>query len=45
MSEAALAKEAEHLEDFAPEVAWVTHSGNTELENKIALRPTSETIM
>jgi len=33
------------LEGFEPEVAWVTRSGNTELKEPIALRPTSETIM
>ena len=31
--------------DFAPEVAWVTRSGNTELAEPIAVRPTSETVM
>ncbi|RMG30148.1 MAG: proline--tRNA ligase [Methanobacteriota archaeon] len=40
-----LEKEAEHFEGFVPEVAWVTKVGNTELKKKIALRPTSETIM
>ncbi len=37
--------EAEHVEGFAPEVAWVTHVGNKKLEEKLAIRPTSETIM
>lgn len=41
----ALSKEKDHVEGFAPEVAWVTRSGNTELSEPIAIRPTSETIM
>jgi len=45
VSEDALTREADHIEDFAPEVAWVTHSGKTELEKPLAIRPTSETIM
>lgn len=40
-----LKKEAEHVEGFAPEVAWVTEAGHSELEEKLAVRPTSETIM
>lgn len=40
-----LMKEATHLEGFSPEVAWVTHAGDTQLEEKLAIRPTSETIM
>ena len=43
--ESLLMKEAEHVEGFAPEVAWVTHSGDTELGERLAIRPTSETIM
>ncbi len=43
--ESYLAKEAEHVEGFAPEVAWVTHGGNKELEERLAIRPTSETII
>ncbi len=43
--EALLNKEAEHVEGFAPEVAWVTHGGHTELAERLAVRPTSETIM
>jgi len=35
----------DHVEGFAPEVAWVTRSGNSDLEQPIAVRPTSETIM
>lgn len=40
-----LEKEAEHVEGFAPELAVVTHGGGEELEEKLAVRPTSETIM
>ena len=40
-----LQKEAEHLEGFAPEVAWVTHGGQEELEERLAVRPTSEAII
>jgi len=40
-----LNKEAEHVEGFAPELAIVTHGGGEELEEKLAVRPTSETIM
>lgn len=40
-----LMKEAEHVEGFAPEVALVTHIGNTPLEEKLVVRPTSETII
>jgi prolyl-tRNA synthetase len=43
--EGLLQKEADHVEGFSPEVAWVTHGGNTPLEEKLAVRPTSETIM
>jgi len=38
-------QEKDHVEGFAPEVAWVTRAGTTELEHPIAVRPTSETIM
>jgi len=38
-------KESEHIEGFAPEVAWVTHAGKTKLNEKLAIRPTSEAIM
>lgn len=41
----ALEQEKDHIEDFAPEVAWVTRSGETDLEKPLAIRPTSETIM
>lgn len=40
-----LTREKEHVEGFAPEVAWVTHGGNSPLAEKLAVRPTSETIM
>jgi prolyl-tRNA synthetase len=40
-----LQKEAEHVEGFAPELAVVTHGGGEELEEKLVVRPTSETIM
>jgi len=39
------AKEAEHIEGFAPELAVVTHSGGKELEEPLVIRPTSETII
>ncbi len=45
VSAGALEKEKEHIEDFAPEVAWVTRSGQSELAEPIAVRPTSETVM
>jgi len=40
-----LRKEAEHVKGFSPEVAWVTHTGDSKLEERLAVRPTSETIM
>lgn len=42
--ESLLLKEAEHVEGFAPEVAWVTMGGTEKLEERLAIRPTSETI-
>ena len=45
VSEARLEAEKDHIEDFAPEVAWVTRSGQSELDCPIAVRPTSETVM
>ena len=45
VSEDVLNKEKDHIEGFAAEVAWVTHAGKTPLEKKIAIRPTSETVM
>lgn len=43
--ESLLLKEAEHVEGFAPEVAWVTHGGKEELEERLAIRPTSEAVI
>ncbi|MFO7981241.1 MAG: proline--tRNA ligase [Candidatus Aminicenantes bacterium] len=43
--ESFLKKETEHLEGFSPEVAWVTHGGDDELEERLAVRPTSEAII
>lgn len=40
-----LQKEAEHVEGFSPELAVVTHGGGEELEEKLVVRPTSETVM
>src|SRR5581483_3639787 len=40
-----LEREAEHVEGFAPEVAWVTRGGGEALEEPLAIRPTSETII
>lgn len=40
-----LHKEAEHVEGFAPQVAYVTHAGGEELEEKLVVRPTSEAII
>jgi len=40
-----LQKETEHLEGFSPEVAWVTQGGTEELEERLAVRPTSEAII
>ncbi len=43
--ESYLSKESSHIKGFTPEVAWVTHAGETKLNEKLAIRPTSETIM
>ena len=43
--ESLLNKEKEHVEGFAPEVAWVTIGGEEELDERLCIRPTSETIM
>ena len=43
--ESMLNKEKEHVEGFAPEVAWVTYGGNEELDERLCIRPTSETMM
>ncbi len=42
--ESLLQKEKDHVEGFAPEVAWVTHGGNEKLEERYCVRPTSETL-
>ncbi len=42
--ESLLTKEKEHVEGFAPEVAWVTHGGNERLAERMCVRPTSETL-
>lgn len=43
--ESFLQKEAEHVEGFSPQVAWVTVGGKEELEERLAVRPTSEAII
>lgn len=43
--ESFLAKEAEHVEGFSPQVAWVTKGGDEDLEERLAVRPTSEAII
>jgi prolyl-tRNA synthetase len=43
--ESLLMREADHVEGFAPEVAWVTEAGGSVLEERLAIRPTSETII
>ncbi len=43
--ESLLNKESEHVEGFAPEVAWVTHGGKEKLAERLCIRPTSETII
>ena len=40
-----LQKEKDHVEGFAPEVAWVTEAGNNKLDERLCIRPTSETII
>ncbi len=42
--ESLLQKEKDHVEGFAPEVAWVTHGGNEKLAERLCVRPTSETV-
>ena len=42
--ESLLQKEKDHVEGFAPEVAWVTHGGSEKLEERMCVRPTSETL-
>ncbi|VUC21213.1 unnamed protein product [Clonostachys rosea] len=45
LSAKSIEKEKDHVEGFAPELAWVTKAGSKELETPIAVRPTSEAIM
>ena len=45
VTEEALKAEKDHVDGFAAEVAWVTKSGDSEMERPIAIRPTSETVM
>lgn len=45
VSQNALEKEKTHIADFAPEVAWVTKAGQSDMAEPIAIRPTSETVM
>ncbi len=42
--ESLLEKEKDHVEGFAPEVAWVTHGGHEKLQERMCVRPTSETL-
>ncbi len=42
--ESLLQREKDHVEGFAPEVAWVTHGGTNELQERLCVRPTSETL-
>ncbi len=42
--ESLLQKEKDHVEGFAPEVAWVTHGGGEKLQERLCVRPTSETL-
>lgn len=42
--ESLLQREKDHVEGFAPEVAWVTHGGTEKLEERLCVRPTSETL-
>lgn len=45
LSQKSLEKEKEHVEGFAPELAWVTKAGDKDLEVPVAVRPTSEAVM
>ncbi|GJN89250.1 hypothetical protein Rhopal_002229-T1 [Rhodotorula paludigena] len=45
VSQTVLEREKDHIEGFAPEVAWVTRAGKSDLDVPIAIRPTSETVM
>jgi prolyl-tRNA synthetase len=42
--ESLLQREKDHIEGFAPEVAWVTHGGDEELQERLCVRPTSEVL-
>ena len=42
--ESLLQREKDHIEGFAPEVAWVTHGGSEELSERLCIRPTSEVL-
>jgi len=42
--ESLLQKEKDHIDGFAPEVAWVTYGGNEKLQERLCVRPTSETL-
>ena len=42
--ESLINKEKDHVEGFAPEAAWVTHGGSEELQERLCVRPTSETL-
>jgi len=42
--ESLLQKEKDHVEGFAPECAWVTHGGSEKLDERLCIRPTSETL-
>jgi prolyl-tRNA synthetase len=44
ITEDVLNTEKDHVEGFAPEVAWVTRAGTSEMDKPIAIRPTSETV-
>ncbi|KAI9742316.1 MAG: ribose-phosphate pyrophosphokinase 1, partial [Candelina submexicana] len=45
VSKDVLEKEKDHIEGFAPEVAWVTHAGESKMDKPVAIRPTSEAVM
>lgn len=45
LSKKSLDKEKDHVEGFAPELAWVTKAGDKEMEEHVAVRPTSEAVM
>ncbi|RSL38335.1 hypothetical protein CEP53_014956 [Fusarium sp. AF-6] len=45
LSSKSLAKEQDHIEGFAPELAWVTKGGDKDLDVPVAIRPTSKVIM